>query len=1042
MLKEQKKLSIIIPVYNAEEYLRKCLDRLLEQSYKNIEIIIVNDCSQGNCEQIADEYKLKDSRVKYIKHTVNKGLFQARITGSSIATGEYIAFLDSDDYVSIDYYRTLMNNIQENNSDIAMGNIVLEYDDGGKIVYNLFDAKKLELNGEEVIEQYFNQEGLSFDWHTIWNKIYKKSIWDSSLKHYKNIEKHLIMTEDFAFSTVLFYYAKKLTKVENDCIYYCKHEITSTSVNNLKFSKIEKNLTDIKTSFDFVENFLKEVKIYDKYKVKFEKWRSLYCNQQRNYISNTTLNNEELEKADKMLKEFCPNEEKIKDDSFIYSISTPWNDNLEKIKLAICDKNIKCVSFDIFDTLVKRPFFMPTDLFTILSKYFRKVTNIKTGMDFSKIRVSCEQQTREKVEKENPKCQEITLDEIYETINKEYHIDADVLEKVKEKEIELELKFCERRNTGYELYGLALAMGKKVICTSDMYLSNEVITKILEKNGYTDIEKLYLSSDLMLTKSRGDLYAYIIKELDIEPNEMLHIGDNYQSDFEMPRKQKINSMHLPKAIDVAMDTNVVNNLLGMFTKSMPFWRDNNFAMQFIGIRTMIAMFANKYFDNPFKTFNKDSDFNADPYLIGYYVLGMYMFGVTKWLLDDTEGKNYSKLVFMARDGYLPMNTYKIMKKLYTNVPNEEYLYVSRKALVPVTIIDELDFYKLPEVINVTNHTPRDILIYIKDSIIINASTFDNICKENNIKLDEKLENIMNFNKFIKVVIDNFYDKEKHKKNLEALKKYFKGIYGHHSATFDIGYSGRPELYLSNLCEEPIDTYFLNINKDEALMHADIGGFKLKTFFGAKPSATGFTYESMLSALAPSCIGYNIKDDKVTPVFEEYNKNYQEEFITSIMQNAAIEFVSDMVDTFGEDVKSLYYQDYYVSLPVMAYINSSRPIDKAIFGAIRFEDDVRLKEPVKMTTEWNKELTNKNQITMNELLYGRYQASVGTFAGIENRSKPMRLIFYMLYDRETFRRRMNEIFGKHKIIYGTGRFFYRGLRKIRNSVYAVFHKIKK
>ena len=196
MIKENKKLSIIVPVYNAEKYMEKCLDRLLEQSYKNIEIIIVNDCSQGNCEDIAEKYKKIDDRVKYIKHEKNKGLFQARITGSSIATGDYIAFLDSDDYVSIDYYRTLMNNIQENNSDIAMGNMVLEYDDGRREIYNLFDTKHLNLVSEDCLKQYFEQEGLSFDWHIIWNKIYKMEIWKKALKHYKNITTHLLMTED------------------------------------------------------------------------------------------------------------------------------------------------------------------------------------------------------------------------------------------------------------------------------------------------------------------------------------------------------------------------------------------------------------------------------------------------------------------------------------------------------------------------------------------------------------------------------------------------------------------------------------------------------------------------------------------------------------------------------------------------------------------------------------------------------------------------------------------------------------------------------
>lgn len=155
MKQEQKKLSIIVPVYNAEQYMEKCLNRLLEQSYSNIEIIIVNDCSQGNCEEIANKYKEIDKRVKYIKHEKNRGLFQARITGASIATGEYIAFLDSDDYVSIDYYRTLMQNIEENNADIAMGNMVLEYDDGRKEIYNLFDAKHLNLAGEDCLDEYF-----------------------------------------------------------------------------------------------------------------------------------------------------------------------------------------------------------------------------------------------------------------------------------------------------------------------------------------------------------------------------------------------------------------------------------------------------------------------------------------------------------------------------------------------------------------------------------------------------------------------------------------------------------------------------------------------------------------------------------------------------------------------------------------------------------------------------------------------------------------------------------------------------------------------
>lgn len=1046
MIKENKKLSIIVPVYNAEKYMEKCLDRLLEQSYKNIEIIIVNDCSQGNCEDIAEKYKKIDDRVKYIKHEKNKGLFQARITGSSIATGDYIAFLDSDDYVSIDYYRTLINNIQGNDSDIAMGNMVLEYDDGRREIYNLFDTKHLNLAGEDCLEQYFEQEGLSFDWHIIWNKIYKMEIWKKALKHYKNITTHLLMTEDFAFSTVLFYYARRLTKVSNDCVFYCKHETTSTSIKDLTFKKFNKNISDITTSFNFVENFLKEVNSYDKYKMKFNKWKCLYANQQKFYVESSGMNKEEKQKAMEMIKSFYPTDEKISNAEYFYTVTTDWNDGLEKIKLAICDKNIKCVSFDIFDTLIKRPFFVPTDLFLLLNKYFREYTNGATGMDFSKIRIYCEQLARERIE--NEECQEITLDQIYDTIATEYGIEKNVLDKLKSKEMEYEVRFCTRRNTGYELYTLALAMGKKVIFTSDMYLSRETINKILEKNGYIDNEKLYLSSEIKLSKSKGDLFKYVLSDLKIESAQMLHIGDNYGPDVEIPRKLKINSMHLPKATDVAQNQEKVNLFSKMLMQNMPFWRDNAAAMNFVGIRTMLAIVANKYFDNPFTAFNKYSDFNADPYLIGYYILGMYTFGISKWLLDETEGQGYTNMVFMARDGYLPMEAYKIMKKFYKNVPEEKYLYVSRKALVPITIMSKLDFYKLPECINVTKHTPREILKYLKDCIKENCD-IEEILKKNNIEIDKKLKDIMSFNIFIKVVIDNLYDEQKHMNNLSKLKTYFDKFYENKSATFDVGYSARPELFLSNLCKKPIDTFFLNVNKDEAFRHSDMASFKLKTFFSGKPSATGFAYESMVSALAPSCIGYNINGNEVEPIFEKYDKTYQEEFIISIMQNAAIEFIQDITKIFGEEIKELYYEKYYVSLPVMAYINSAKEIDKSIFNAIYFEDDVRLNEPVKMTTEWNKELGYRNQRPMQELIYGGFSRNEGysgylnynRYPDLEHHSKPVRFIYYILYDRETFKRRMRETFKNHKILFSIGKGIYNFSGKFKRTVYKGIHKIR-
>lgn len=1010
----QKKLSIIIPNYNNEKYLKRSLDCLIEQTYKNVEIIVVNDASKGNSDEIMEEYKKKDSRIKYVKHEENKGLFQARLTGAEQATGEYIAFLDADDYTSIDFYRTLMNNAVENKSDIVIGNTVLEYDSGKKLQYNLFEMNFEELNGTQCLDEYFRQEGLNFSWHTIWNKIYSMEIWKKATKHYKKITKRLLMTEDFAFSTVLFYYANKITKTPNDNIFYCQHEITSTSVKDINYNKVKNNIQDLTTSFTFIENFLKEENIYNKYEKQFLNWKQLYSMQHREYIKNAKkLTKEEKEELNSLMDKFNASKKQIPNAGLFSSVETKWNDELEKVKRKIVDSELKYVSFDIFDTLVVRPFLEPVDLFKLLDKEYRNINKQKTGISFSKIRVISEQIARDEQFKKNPEIQEITLDDIYNTISKLYEIDKNILDILKQKEQEYEIRFCTRRNTTYELYRLALDLGKKVICTSDMYLPEETILKILEKNGYNEIHKLYLSSTIKKTKWTGDLYKHVLTDLEIKPEEIIHIGDNYHSDYIKAQSLGMKVIHLPKTTEVMQNRNYTNYLSQMIISSLPFWQDNREALRFLGIRTMLAVVANKYFDNPFKSFNKESDFNADPFLIGYYALGMYAFGVTKWLIDNFKG-NYDKISFMARDGYLVMETYKIMKKLYNNLPQEEYMYVSRKALIPIMITNKLDFYKLSEILEIEKHTPKGMLKYITSLIKVDENKLKDLCEKESIEFEQKFKNIQEFNRYIKILVDNFYNEEEHNKNREKLKQYFNTILGEKPAVFDVGYSGRPEFYLSDLCKKPVDTYFLNINKDEAFEYAQMGNFKLKTFFPAKPTATGNAYELLFSKLAPSCIAYDVSAEEVKPVFEKYENTYQVEYIVETMQKAATQFVQDMVNIFGEDIDILYYQDYYITLPIMGYFNASRPIDKQPLSAIEFEDDIRTGISRKMIDDMQDDLNSKNQYLLEDLLENKdieeeqgklhYNSNVD----LNERNKFVRLLYYIFFDKETIKRRISEI----------------------------------
>lgn len=123
------KISIIVPIYNTEKYLNRCVDSILAQSYKNLEIILVDDGSNDNSPAICDSYAKRDTRIKVV-HKKNGGLSSARNAGLDMATGDYIGFVDSDDFISSDMYEILMDNMDESGNVLSNVMYVRSYDDG------------------------------------------------------------------------------------------------------------------------------------------------------------------------------------------------------------------------------------------------------------------------------------------------------------------------------------------------------------------------------------------------------------------------------------------------------------------------------------------------------------------------------------------------------------------------------------------------------------------------------------------------------------------------------------------------------------------------------------------------------------------------------------------------------------------------------------------------------------------------------------------------------------------------------------------------
>jgi len=168
-------ISVIIPVYKVELYLRKCLDSVCNQTYKNLEIILVDDGSPDNCGKICDEYAAKDSRIRVI-HKLNEGLSVARNSGIKIATGEYLGFVDSDDYIEPDMYEFLYQNLVKENADISICGL-FEHKDNRTICPH-DDSIRCVVSGHDAVNTFLPLDTAG---NASWNKLYRRHVFSETV---------------------------------------------------------------------------------------------------------------------------------------------------------------------------------------------------------------------------------------------------------------------------------------------------------------------------------------------------------------------------------------------------------------------------------------------------------------------------------------------------------------------------------------------------------------------------------------------------------------------------------------------------------------------------------------------------------------------------------------------------------------------------------------------------------------------------------------------------------------------------------------------
>ena len=242
-MKDELLLSIIIPVYNVENYLAHSIQSVREQTYKNLEIILVDDGSTDKSGELCDLYSKEDKRI-YVVHQKNGGLSSARNTGLEIANGEYILLLDSDDWIHKDTCKILMNLAIENDADIVQGDFEKVYDDNIKDEEYISNSYKILSNIEALKYSYVQKSNVSSN--VAWGKVYRKKLIDG--KRYPVGKLH----EDEFTTYKLIYRANKMI-FTNEKLYYYRQR--KESIMSTMYSK---RRLDVLDAFEERISFIRE----------------------------------------------------------------------------------------------------------------------------------------------------------------------------------------------------------------------------------------------------------------------------------------------------------------------------------------------------------------------------------------------------------------------------------------------------------------------------------------------------------------------------------------------------------------------------------------------------------------------------------------------------------------------------------------------------------------------------------------------------------------------------------------------------------------
>lgn len=533
--------------------------------------------------------------------------------------------------------------------------------------------------------------------------------------------------------------------------------------------------------------------------------------------------------------------------------------------------NSNVISFDVFDTLITRSLIDPKDVFFYVGLKACKDLKLRLHPEkFVNLRLLAEKDARNLSSRAD-----ITIDDIYSNLTEKLLIDGETSEKLKEIELEAELKFITCRPAIKELYDYALSKKKQIFLVSDMYLSKSFILKLLRKAGYSNIQldQILVSSEYGKLKYDGKLFEELINK--VGTKNILHIGDNFNVDTKGARSVGLKGYYCENSHNEFIKIPEISKLFGRYLRAPE---------KKMSLNLSLGIFANNLLNNihPSKIYNRESLFDGKPYNIGFMGLGIFLVSFCLWLKEYSERNNIRNLYFLARDGY-------ILKKVFDTLFDSKdisirshYLISSRRMYSIPSIFDKKDL----NVIFNNSYTGK-INKFICNRLGLSSDLENCLKKLIYLKLIESPDEIVTTNEDglikLRTIVGALEDEilGEALNERKALCKYFDAIIdkNHKGALVDLGYNGSIAAYFKKIT---------GCNFESINVLADTSSIE-RTSIPADLKITGWANDQI------PFVDYNFNLRNIIPLFESLfscKQNQAEKAVINNQKQFEIVYIDD------------------------------------------------------------------------------------------------------------------------------------------------------